>query len=87
MGDATFYHYLQRLAANPAPLIRYAEKESGVPAKAMCGLTDAGCRVFAGEADAIESRGIDRWFGGVHLEGREAKWRWNERKRSLVEQS
>ena len=87
MGDATFYHYLQRLAANPAPLIRYAEQESGSPAKARCGLTGVGRRVLAGEADAVELRGIDRWFGGVHLEGREAKWRWNEGKRSLEEQS
>ncbi len=87
MGDGTFYYYLQRLAANPAPLIRYAEKESGSPAMATCGLTPVGRRVLAGDADAVELRGIDRWFGGVHLEDREAKWRWNERKRSLEEQS
>ena len=87
MGDSTFYHYLQRLAAGDVPLIRCTKDESDAPAKAVCGLTAAGRRILAGEADAIELRGIDRWLGGVHLEGREAKWRWNERKRSLEEQS
>ena len=87
MGDSSFYRYLKRLASDPVPLIRYVEDKSDSPARATCGLTDAGCRVLAGDADAIELRGIDRWFGGVHLEGREAKWRWNEEERSLEEQS
>jgi hypothetical protein len=30
-------------------------------------LTAAGQRVLAGEADARQLNGIDRWFGGVHL--------------------
>ena len=28
-------------------------------------------------ADAVRLRGIDTWLGGVHLRGREARWRWD----------
>ena len=87
MGDSSFYRYLKRLASDPVPLIRYVEDKSDSPARATCDLTDAGRRVLAGEADAIELRGIDRWLGGVHLIGPEARWLWNEEERSLEEQS
>jgi hypothetical protein len=30
-------------------------------------LTEAGARVLAGEADNVRLNGIDRWWGGVHL--------------------
>lgn len=30
-------------------------------------LTGAGGRVLAGEVDARQLNGIDRWIGGVHL--------------------
>jgi hypothetical protein len=33
--------------------------------------------VLAGEADHVRLNGIDRWLGGVHLEGDEAAWRWD----------
>jgi hypothetical protein len=33
-------------------------------------LTPAGERVLAGEVDARQLNGIDRWLGGVHLKGR-----------------
>jgi hypothetical protein len=49
----------------------------GVP-----GLTDFGRDVLAGRQDRIEACGIDRWVGGVHLQGRSNVWRWNaERQR------
>ena len=41
-------------------------------------LTDAGRRVLDGQQDHVALNGVDRWIGGVHLEGREAPWRWNE---------
>jgi hypothetical protein len=26
----------------------------------------------------VRLNGLDRWIGGVHLVGREARWRWDE---------
>ena len=41
-------------------------------------ITDAGRRVLAGEQDRVATCGIDRWMGGVHLEGHAVPWRWDE---------
>lgn len=43
-------------------------------------LTDAGRSVLVGEQDHVQLNGIDRWLGGVHLQGHEAQWRWDQRK-------
>lgn len=61
LGDSTFYAILEDLRAAPWPLL---EEEDGalVP-------TALGRRVLAGDADWIEVAGIDRWIGGVHLQG------------------
>jgi hypothetical protein len=40
--------------------------------------TDAGREVLAGRRDRIATCGIDRWYGGVHLEGRGPTWRWDD---------
>lgn len=47
-------------------------------------LTAAGESVLAGDADALELNGIDRWLGGVHLEGHAPQWRWDETARGIV---
>jgi hypothetical protein len=39
-------------------------------------LTDAGRRVLAGEADAVELLELDRWVGGTHLTAA-SPWRWH----------
>ena len=38
-------------------------------------ISDAGLRVLEGHDDHIRLNGIDRWIGGVYLEGIEAAWR------------
>ena len=48
------------------------------------GLTDFGQKLLAGNADFIAANGIDRWLGGVHLQGDEAQWRWDESAKRLV---
>ena len=47
-------------------------------------LTPAGRAVLNGEADRIRQSGIDRWLGGVHLQGRGALWRWSDKSRRIV---
>lgn len=50
-------------------------------------LTPAGRAVVDEKEDAIRLGGIDRWFGGVHLTGREPRWRWSQRERRLIDAS
>jgi hypothetical protein len=47
-------------------------------------LTAAGRRVLGGEADHLALNGIDRWIGGVHLQGRDARWRFDEGTESIA---
>lgn len=75
-GDETFFGYLDRLAAGPAPLL----ERSG----ARVALTEAGRGVLAGRADAVRLNGIDRWLGGVHIIGTEAPWRWDPGRQALT---
>jgi hypothetical protein len=63
-GDFWIFRTLERLV----PLVSV---EGGVAA-----ITADGRRVLAGERDAVESHGIDRWVGGTHLVPASV-WRWD----------
>ena len=41
-------------------------------------LTDAGRSVLGGRLDRVTACGIDRWLGGVHLQGSGPLWRWDD---------
>ncbi len=41
-------------------------------------ITDHGKAVLNGDEDFVRLNGIDLWLGGVHLQGDEAEWRWDE---------
>jgi hypothetical protein len=47
-------------------------------------ITDAGRAVLAGRLDRIEACGIDRWLGGVHLQGDAAAWRWDDARQRIT---
>ena len=40
-------------------------------------ITNAGRDVFAGRLDRIAACGLDRWYGGVHLQDNAPMWRWD----------
>jgi hypothetical protein len=67
MGDTWAYAAIDRLARAEVPLLRAARP---VGRTAGVSITDAGRRVLAGADDHVELNGIDRWIGGVHLQGR-----------------
>lgn len=70
MGDSTFWTRLRGLARGRHPLLRTAGEGEELE------LTPWGERVLRGEADRVALEGIDRWIGGVHLDGPPPVWRW-----------
>ena len=98
MGDTSFWQVLYDLANAPVPLLaiegpenlskinkvdseRLTKKELR---KWNVSITNAGKKVLNKEEDYILLNGIDCWFGGVHLSGKEAQWRWDEEKQILI---
>jgi hypothetical protein len=84
MGDTTYLHRMDRMAAGPDPLLRLDPPGRRAELAAGVRLTDAGARVLAGQADQITLNGIDRWIGGVHLQGRHTPWRWDDGTETLI---
>ena len=84
MGDITCFGRMDRMAQRPHPLLRL--DPPGRPVKRITGvrLTDTGARVLAGEADQIALNGIDRWIGGVHLQGHHVPWRWDDGTETII---
>ena len=46
-------------------------------------LSTAGRDVLSGRADNVVLNGLNRWIGGVRLEGKKSPWRWDSEKRVL----
>jgi len=76
MGDVSFRAWIRGLAGCRHPLLQ----EDGGGYR----LTDTGEKVLDGGADHVRLNGINRWLGGVHLDGPEALWRWDEAARRLA---
>jgi len=89
-GDTMFWGWLRGLAEAPMPALvingpdDWYQSREGIQA-ATVGLTRAGHALMRGIANWVRMGGVDRWMGGVRLEGREASWQWNGAKRRLVE--
>ena len=94
-GDASFARYIERMSLHPNPLMTYpsgdsidaprTEEDSRAFRNAEMCLTKAGTDVLRGDRDWISMGGSDRWLGGVHLDGAEARWRWDTEKRVVVD--
>jgi Domain of unknown function (DUF1835) len=78
LGDTWAYEAMTRLARAPSPLLRAEPTARPVDRQTRLTLTDVGRRVLDGRADHVALNGIDRWIGGVHLQGQDVPWRWNE---------
>jgi hypothetical protein len=76
LGDALFFDVVDKLAAGDDRLV--AREDDRV------WLTETGRQVLAGRRDRIETLGIDRWLGGVHLKGRRVPFRWDPGARRIV---
>ncbi len=85
MTDLSLLARLRDLASGPRPLLQFESRSGTLPRLQPAAITPVGVGLLAGREDWIEIRGgIDRWQGGVHLQGREARWRWDRRTGRLV---
>jgi hypothetical protein len=89
-GDAQLYLELKRLANARIPVLnlKSADNRPARDAAQMLltsfEITEYGKAVLAREQDFVVRNGIDQWLGGVHLEGSEAQWRWEEQAEELL---
>jgi hypothetical protein len=89
-GDTTVWECLDHLAQAPHPALRL-RGPGPLPRWDLQAdrsawhveLTDTGRALRDGRADWVALNGIDRWLGGVHLQGRTAAWRWDGEARAL----
>jgi hypothetical protein len=81
-GDAQVFLELKRLANAAKPLVTMSNSassmQSGQVLDTSFQITAQGRAVLRGEDDFVHANGIDLWLAGVHLEGDEAAWRWDE---------
>jgi hypothetical protein len=84
LGDTWCFAMMDRLARAPHPLLDTRTAGGPVERATPLRLTATGARVLAGEADHVRLNGVDRWIGGVHLTGRDVRWRWDEGREVLT---
>ena len=88
LGDTIFALYLEGLSQGKQPLVLQANGEVITAprghnvTKDFWGtevrLTPFGREVLEGKKDHVKVNGINRWLGGVHLSGPDARWRWDQ---------
>lgn len=87
MGDGTLRERVAEFLSDREPLIEYADgtsPEGGFDRHRPITLTRFGKQVLRGARDYIAANGIDRWIGGVHLQGHSVPWRYNAQTKRLV---
>jgi len=86
VGDLTLASIAHDLARTSPPLLtvdRSSQSTSRV-LDAVVGLTSAGSSVLAGQQDRVNTSGLDRWLGGVHLQDGKPVWRWDDGRQAMV---
>jgi hypothetical protein len=84
--DLAFFDLANALTTPTPPLLLVSlsrPKGREMPVGTIA-LTAQGREVLRGGADRVQLCGIDRWLGGVHLEGRGPVWRWHPSEARLI---
>lgn len=89
VGDVLLFDMLRNFVKAPHPLLGFGEPFLGKLDSyqfngSLLELTAVGRRVHAGRADHVALNGIDRWIGGVHLNGHRVRWSWDHKERTIV---
>lgn len=93
-GDAQFWLVLRRLITARTPLLNISGPQTGaelphaltrqISESARFAVTDLGQSVRTGATDFTDVDGSDLWLGGVHRDGRNRLWRWQEASQTVV---
>jgi hypothetical protein len=83
LGDTWCFERIAAMRDAPTPLLDSDGPAGAVTRLTPLGLTEAGRRVLDGRDDHVTLNGVDRWIGGVHLEGRTVRWRWDDGTESI----
>jgi hypothetical protein len=86
IADASFWGLVHALASSSPALVSVdvtSRIRQPLP-RGTISLTETGRAVLQGATDRVRRVGLDRWLGGVHLEGSEATWRWDAAERRIV---
>jgi len=91
LGDTMLYAVLRGLAGGRFPAIAGAHKKlARLPpdqfARQPLRLTDTGKGLLANQLDWFAVSGVIRQIGGVTMRGAGPRWRWDTRRRVIVEQ-
>jgi hypothetical protein len=86
VADLSFWRIVNGLrTAVPALVdVRVSAEGGATLPRGTIALTDTGLAVLGGAVDRIARCGIDRWLGGVHLDGRGPVWRFDGGTRRVV---
>lgn len=82
MGNLSFYRMMADLSSVRHPLVQITDTLQHSLGEVT--ITEAGRSVIEGRVDHIELNGIDRWLGGVHLQGDQTQWRWDHASARIV---
>jgi hypothetical protein len=88
MGDAGFLFHISSLVRSHRPLLAVKGGGDFDPVgkgtlDLELSLTGDGARVLEGGLDRVACCGIDRWLGGVRLEGNGPVWRWDRARETV----
>jgi hypothetical protein len=87
IGDGSFWQIVTELSSATPPLLSIdvaAGQDAFLP-RGTVALTGLARDVLGRREDRIRRCGIDRWQGGVHLQGSGPLWRWDPDASRLVE--
>jgi hypothetical protein len=85
--DSSVADLAESLSASSPPMVTLdLSRTAGKPGlNGSVALTDTGRAVLTGRLDRVATCGIDRWLGGVHLQGRDDIWRWDDARRRVTQ--
>jgi len=91
MGDLEFWYYLAKMSEGADPLLvmdgtaSFPDFKRAVPQfqDRVLQVADRGRELLGGKADYACTGMIDKWVGGLHVQGANPLWRWNPERKSV----
>ena len=84
--DSSLADLAESLSVSSPPMLTLdLSRATGKPGlNGSVALTDTGRATLAGRLDRVAVCGIDRWLGGVRLQGHDDVWRWDDARRRVT---